>query len=92
MTTPTLTQTSRCARCSDEYPTRFAALSRTDNKRPVCSPCGRIEAVEQWQGRLLAQADWDHPTFAPECGCGTCFDCLDDRTAQQQATDALGRA
>ena len=34
------------------------ALSRTDNETDVCSNCGTVEALEQWQGILTPQENW----------------------------------
>jgi hypothetical protein len=47
-----------CPRClSDEM--KFPALSRTDNKTKICSPCGRIEGIEDLvTGQPLPQLFW----------------------------------
>lgn len=54
-----------CPRCShyipnDENPGAYAgALSRTDNKTEVCSPCGTAEAMEDFLGSgAIPQEEW----------------------------------
>lgn len=34
------------------------ALSRTDNKTYVCPTCGMKEGIEQAEGTLLPQSEW----------------------------------
>ena len=53
-----------CPRCghyipSDENPGAYpGALSRTDNKTEVCSPCGQAEALEQYLAEITPQYQW----------------------------------
>jgi len=54
-----------CPRClngvpnNDEIGRYPGALSRTDNLTEICSRCGEIEALEDWQfGSPLPQEDW----------------------------------
>lgn len=41
-----------CPRCKKEYE-GFPAVSRTDNKTEICSPCGTEEALDDWFGMPL---------------------------------------
>lgn len=34
------------------------ALSRVDNRTPVCFSCGTVEAMEQYVGTLLPMSAW----------------------------------
>jgi len=36
-----------CPRCEQQYE-GFPALSRLDNKTPICSPCGTEEALDDY--------------------------------------------
>ena len=54
-----------CPRCNhyipnDENPGEYpGALSRTDNKTEVCSPCGQAESLEEYLGTgLMPQEEW----------------------------------
>jgi hypothetical protein len=54
-----------CPRCGGPVPNaEFAgqycgALSRTDNKTEICSDCGTMEAMEDFEtGMPLAQSSW----------------------------------
>ena len=38
----------KCPRCGDIYRGNLAALSRVDNKTPICSGCGTAEAIFNW--------------------------------------------
>lgn len=44
-----------CPRCSCKMPDHVGALSRIDNVTYICSECGIIEAILQWNGLLT---DW----------------------------------
>ena len=47
-----------CPRCGSAI-MDFPALSRTDNKTKVCSPCGRLEGIEALAlGKPLPQWLW----------------------------------
>lgn len=50
----------KCPRCGhiQEAKDRRRALSRTDNRTYVCSPCGTTEAFEQFAGELVPKVDW----------------------------------
>jgi len=62
------TKTVLCPRCKREEFTPYEfyqpgmpkppAMSRTDNETDVCSTCGTVEALEQWQGILVPQDQW----------------------------------
>lgn len=61
-----------CPRCghyipNDENPGQYpGALSRTDNKTEVCSPCGEAEALEEYLGpRLMSQEEWTVKNVTP---------------------------
>ena len=45
-----------CKRCG-KYFTEFPALSRVDNKTPICSPCGTEEGMQDWVGEPLSPLD-----------------------------------
>ena len=50
-----------CPRCGEKRMnenTARNALSRTDNKTYICSPCGTAEGMEDWDCRLLPQDFW----------------------------------
>jgi hypothetical protein len=48
----------KCPRCLSTD-MAYPALSRTDNKTKVCSPCGRIEGIEDMvTGQPLLQRYW----------------------------------
>jgi RNA polymerase subunit RPABC4/transcription elongation factor Spt4 len=53
-----------CPRClggipNDEQRGQYiGAMSRTDNKTEICSPCGTGEAIEDWTGGLTPQSRW----------------------------------
>ena len=50
-----MTTCPRCGKNYDGYP----ALSRTDNKTAICSPCGGTEAIEDLaRVPLLPQSQW----------------------------------
>lgn len=42
-------QTFICARCGRKV-TEYPALSRRDNKSYVCTPCGQMEALDDFFG------------------------------------------
>ena len=47
-----------CPRCALRLD-RFPAISRTDDQTPICSACGRDEALRAWAGEPLPeQRDW----------------------------------
>ena len=47
-----------CPRCLGEIET-FPALSRTDNKTNICSPCGSLEAMQDFfHDGCTAQSKW----------------------------------
>lgn len=42
----------KCCRCGGTV-TGFPALSRVDNKSEICSDCGIIEAMQDFEGQPL---------------------------------------
>jgi RNA polymerase subunit RPABC4/transcription elongation factor Spt4 len=61
-TTEERTAFDLCPRCGvrflpADYP---GALSRADNETEICSPCGTIEAMQQWttNGMLIPVTGW----------------------------------
>lgn len=54
-----------CPRCHGAVPNNdspgayIGALSRTDNNTEICSPCGELEALEDYvHGSPMPQQDW----------------------------------
>lgn len=41
-------KTKICPKCNKEY-TGHLAISRDDNKTEICSMCGRLEAIQDFQ-------------------------------------------
>lgn len=57
-----MTSCPRCGSTYDGYP----AISRTDNKTPICSPCGTLEALEDFATHAVTpQARWATEAGAP---------------------------
>lgn len=55
-----------CPRCGiNALPTGYpGALSRTDNKTEICSPCGTQEGLEDWMdGGHKPQSSWVVATY-----------------------------
>lgn len=50
-----MTDYTSCPRCTSPYPTDRPALSRTDNKTPICPSCGTDEAMMDWTNHPLPQ-------------------------------------
>ena len=57
-------EVKNCPRCghyipNDENPGAYpGAMSRTDNKTEVCSPCGQAEALEDFLAEVTPQEEW----------------------------------
>ena len=49
-----------CPRCGVSYDFH-PALSRKDNKTPICPQCGQAEALLQFAGKDLADDEWVNP-------------------------------
>jgi len=53
-----------CPRCghyvpNDDNPGAYpGALSRTDNKTEICSPCGQAESIEDFLTVIMPQSEW----------------------------------
>jgi hypothetical protein len=54
----------KCPRCdhyipNDDNPGAYpGALSRTDNKTEICSPCGQAESIEDYLTSVMPQSQW----------------------------------
>jgi hypothetical protein len=60
-------ETIKCPRCSSNLE-GFPAISRTDNKTEICSPCGQTEAMEAFVYKTIKTQDmWPtHEGFAKQ--------------------------
>lgn len=75
------TDHDKCPRCGIRNlpPTYPGALSRADNATEICSPCGLIEAMQQWttNGMLIPVTGW--PTHDSDIS-------MDERLQVEQMT------
>jgi len=67
----TIMNTHTCPRCGEGIPNNLqrgmypGALSRTDNKTEICSPCGTDEAMEDFFTTLTPKNQWKNRTQTP---------------------------
>lgn len=52
-----LSYIEKCPRCGKKFDTRYAALSRKDNKTKICSDCGTTEALETFSKHYNKQKE-----------------------------------
>lgn len=52
-----LSYIEKCPRCKKKFDTRYAALSRKDNKTKICSECGTAEALETFSKHYNKQKE-----------------------------------